>query len=156
MALISEDEGNMIERLWNQGYSARQIMNMLGGTRTRNSIIGFMHRRGGYKKYREPSKLGAALPKAPPAPVAVAATPYKKRRVLDPTRRPPLLLACEDLGRNQCRYPVERDAERGHLVCGHTTAEASSWCGYHHKRCYTPIERTAPRTRAILVEQAGM
>lgn len=157
----SEEEAKETEKLWREGYSASQIASILGNGRTRNSVIGFVHRNFEYpprKNPRAPTRINVGRqPKQFRGPAAAATKRVEPAPIPSTAGLPPLLLPIEDVKPGQCRYACN-DARswQQHLFCGHPVAGESPYCAEHHKLCYVPaIERTR-RKRANVLYMAGL
>ena len=157
----SEEEAKETWKLWREGYSASQIASILKNGRTRNSVIGYVHRNFEYpsrKKANGPSTIKAARqPKQFRRPAAAATKRAEPAPVPSTAGLPPLLLPLEDMKHGQCRYACN-DARswQQHLFCGHPVAGESPYCAEHHRICYVPsIERTR-RKRANILYLAGL
>jgi hypothetical protein len=148
-----DDEITLIKRLWNdEGLSAgdcvQALWNELRSSRSRNAVIGVIHRKKAefvqrgrvsiipaqrrkvtvvheHKRRLAPVRqASAALP--PPKPV--------DRNVYDAgSKRLPL----EELGWQDCRFPVN-DAAPGetHLFCGRPQRADAKYCPHHCERAY--------------------
>ena len=157
----SEDEARETEKLWREGYSASQIASILGNGRTRNSVIGYVHRNFEYpsrKKAKGPSTMKAARqPKQFRRPAAAATKRVEPAPIPSTAGLPPLLLPLEDVKQGQCRYACN-DARswQQHLFCGHPVAGESPYCAEHHRICYVPAIKKSIRKRANVLYLAGL
>jgi len=157
----SEDEARETEKLWRDGYSASQIASILGNGRTRNSVIGFVHRNFEYpprKNPRAPTSINVGRqPKRFRRPAAAATKHVERAAVPSTAGLPPLLLPLEDVKQGQCRYACN-DARswQQHLFCGHPVAGESPYCAEHHRICYVPAIKKSIRKRADILFQAGL
>ena len=98
-----EEKISTLTFLWNEGHSANEIGKRMGVSK--NSVIGQAHRRG--------------LPKRN-SPLYTSKKPI-----------PEVLPTLEDLGSDQCRYPLGEPKERAEYFCGKPTG-GGSWCPEHH------------------------
>ncbi len=60
-----------------------------------------------------------------------------------PVDLPPLRLSLEDLTESMCRYIVTEDSP--FLYCAHEKRPGSSYCGFHHARCFTRASEYMPK-----------
>jgi len=125
-----------------KGYKASEIAMELKG-RTRNSVIGLLHRRkivmGVYKRIPAPAKPRTRAPSAP-RPISVQASPTPRDYDLDKM----FVEAKKDVSygkidlidshRTQCKW-IEGE---GRMICGEPTVKGSSWCKEHYRRAFTP------------------
>lgn len=160
-APYSEDEARETEKLWREGYSASQIASLLKNGRTRNSVIGYVHRNFEYpsrKKANGPSTMKAPRePKQSRRPAAAATKRAEPAPAHSTAGLPPLLLPLEDVKQGQCRYACnEARSWQQHLFCGHPVAGASPYCAEHHRICYVPAIKKSIRKRADILFQAGL
>jgi GcrA cell cycle regulator len=112
--------------LRSEGHSGAQIAKLMGDGVTKNSIIGKLNR------LKAPTVSYVPLspmpkPKSKPLPSFVQEPPAKTHTLL------------ENLGPNQCRYPINKD--HPFIFCGARKEEASSYCVYHQGIVYKPSER---------------
>lgn len=148
----TQDERNAIAAMLRDNRSAAQIGKAMG--RTRNAIIGLVGRdpdlkriglRGNKNKPPVPGggrRRSAVRRKRPsfgvPGPAAVRTAP--KLPAVPPTPPESLNIPLTEIGAHQCRFAVN-DAAPGetHLFCG--AASDGSWCVYHRRIVYLPMEK---------------
>jgi hypothetical protein len=144
----TEEELDLVRRLSAQGYNSTQIALQLKG-RTRNSVIGLMHR----NNIPLPKRVAAPkAPKAPPKPKPITKMlPSIKIKTKIETK--PLIERKEERDeRNvrlfdaryyQCRYIVHKpdDMPYDTMCCGKSTFNNSSWCKEHYAIVFVPKER---------------
>jgi hypothetical protein len=141
------DELEIVRKLAAEGKSASEIGHQVG--RTRNSVIGVMHR----NKVKSLAKSGAKATKEnspnPPRPRRgehlrrVFLTGPKQERVkheISPPPPPSKEHYVPFLKRQnyQCKVIVEKRGEQ-HICCG-TPATRNGWCDYHASIVYRPFD----------------
>ena len=136
MGLCSWDPASeeLLRQLLAQGLNTREIGDQL--RRSRNAIVGKAHRLRllRLKRHRPVGieangkrKTFAALPDAKLGYSNTPAPGYPGKPLLE-------------LRDGECRYPFDNGDTR--LFCAAPVAQASSWCEFHYRICYTP-EATA-------------
>lgn len=154
-------------KLWLEGRSAteirRQIARDLKVAKSRNAVIGKLHRLGYTDKARAGGSSHGVVERIAKKRQAAkkAAIAFVPNKVLRPTKREVLraelaLIACmppltpgaklTDVG--GCHY-INGDPKIDATVCGRATA-GGSWCVSHRKLVYQKAE---PRARVVTVEQ---
>lgn len=134
--LFWEDkEVKVLLKMWKQ-YSASQIGTVLG--RTRNSVIGKIHRLVGNRTIRTRSKKVYILPRNPPRqPI--------KAKIMDepippppppPEPKPPAPIngtACTiyELNDGRCKWPLGATYEVATMFCGDHAEENRPYCHHH-------------------------
>ena len=119
-----------------EGKSAKAISEALTG-RTRNSVIGLLHRR----------KIQMSIYKSKPYPTKPPKVERKKTVTLS-TEPPPKIFTPKikddivygrvkllDADKSQCRFIEGKDLT---FVCGDPVLGGTSWCECHYKRVFTP------------------
>jgi len=144
----NEQEHEIAVSLWKSGASASKIGQELG--RTRNSVMGYIHR----LKLNMPDRILKKEPKPirPRTPkVAKPRMPsIKNVKFVGPTysSEPSHRVSLLDLGAFMCKW-VKDDRLLGHLpeYCGLPVLDGKSWCGFHHG--ITTIERTSREKQGV-------
>ena len=143
--LWTPDQDDMLAALVESGASARQIGATMG--KTRNSIIGRVHRLGlklkqaanskGERTPRKPRVPG--VPKSQPRkPVSVPHLAFVAAPKVDPSIPVvPRLVSLMNLQAHECRWVAEGVGENA-LFCGHDRQGTSSWCPHHRARVFVP------------------
>lgn len=131
-----------LRRMWASGLSASQIAaTKLCGDRSRNSIIGRVHRLDLEARAPRPSKA-AYQPREPRSYIAKAARPKEP----PPPPEPPRYAR----GSWGCQY-IEGDPREGAPMCGERRiskgGKDSSYCAAHHARAFTPAYRISEEDR---------
>jgi len=119
-----------------EGKTAKAISEALTG-RTRNSVIGLLHRR----------KIQMSIYKSKPYPTKPPKVERKKTVTLS-TEPPPKIFTPKikddivygrvkllDADKSQCRFIEGKDLT---FVCGDPVLVGTSWCDFHYKRVFTP------------------
>ena len=155
MTKWTEDELADLEKLWNSGRSSYEISRAL--CRSRNSIIGALHRRKLLGAARLFVPKGGRKPKPPAAPVEPP--PVSSFRL--PERCSPVspaAMAVFSHGRDQCRWPIGETGGRPFRFCGAPAPEGKPYCEAHAAKARPrhegrpgghPIKRTGVRPHAI-------
>lgn len=149
----SIEESGALERMWAEGKSASQIAKALGTKRSRNSVIGRVHRLGLNKADRssrstQPNRVTGARIKRK------AAIAFVPNSVLKPLKRETLaaelaiIRALPPLGAKLgaatgCRF-IPGDPQLDSRVCGRMRVGGSAWCVQHKRLVYTPA---APKAK---------
>jgi len=138
----TEEREQRLKELWEKGYTASQIAEMLGGGTTRNSVIGKAHRlklaaRKASKQCKSPKKRDAAsdLNKQE---VYISRKSRFKSLLLDKnfeTENPKKL---EELGDKNCRWPIGHPDEENFYFCGRNPVENFSYCKLHVLYAFQP------------------
>ena len=159
----TDGEDETLTRLYAQGLSA-SIIAARFPERSRNSVIGRIHRLGLPGRATRTRSRVVKVPTLPLKPSRLSdnpATRAKSLRALHtqmkaapelPTEPLPVLdepgagsggggVSLLDLENHMCRYPITR--ELPHAFCGARRAENSSYCR-EHKRICTSSQRVAP------------
>ena len=149
-----------LKTLWSKGFSATQIAQEIGGTRS--AILGQIHRMRQYEPElfsRRRLENGQRRPKKyKPVPRQIR----KPREIISYERPvefvpvvvelPALNLSIFDLAQNSCRYPVTEDSP--FLYCGHAQQKDSSYCAAHHRVCYAKPQQISDEERDRRAQRA--
>lgn len=130
----TEQEIKTATTMWREGSSATEIAMALGSGKSRNAVVGKMHRLG---------LTGRSQANATSGHATVRRIQSREERALPnrETASPEPLPASEgvlhlDRRFNQCAFPITA-ATADMRVCGAETQECSPYCPEHHQRCYT-------------------
>ena len=140
-----------VERLkafWADGLSASEIAGRLGEV-TRNAVIGKVHRLGlaGRKTTsRKPAPRRTSPRRNRPGRVErrLPPAPFMRPAALPPAPPPPvaaLMLPLRQLRDDQCRWPVGDPREAGFGFCGCQKAPGVPYCAHHAAIAYNPAAR---------------
>lgn len=154
-----EAEDATLAKLWAEGLSARQIANALGTGRSRNAVIGRIHRKGlqgrskdqrdrpgaamRIKARRKASMRFKARRKAALRIARITAEPFTPTEELGPLGDGVSILALTDL---TCRYPIGDPQEAGFTFCGRTRDRDCPYCIGHARIAYAPITKRQKRS----------
>ena len=146
----SRDREVLLRMLHAEGLSSTQIRDRMGAP-TRNTIIGKLFRLGlpGKRKSEEThrqsninkkriSKFNFARQKAPPSKARDGAGFVNSPPSQASPALPSLDVMLLDLQIDQCRFPQGDRAP--FKFCGQPTKGDSSWCGFHQRIVFLPIQ----------------
>lgn len=132
-----------LKRDWADGLSASQI-----GTRlsiplhplTRNAVLGKIHRLGLATRVSNPK-----IERTPRVPRIQKPPKLKATEIIEiPADISPCAVSIEDIGMEQCRYPLGDPQLPGFMFCGAGKMESSPYCTRHHRLTHTKSERRGP------------
>lgn len=143
----TDQSENVLRAMMNEGRSGSEIAasltRMFGSRVSRNAVIGKAHRLEIIKK-RTPSKpVTKARPSKPvrkrkAAKPAVAPKPRpspKPRRVpLELHPKTMLKVSILDVGKDQCRFPIDEERDGFALFCGNAASHGRPYCDHHEGR----------------------
>lgn len=169
MATWTQTFDECLARLWRDGQSASLIAERLagiGGTFTRNAVIGRIHRLGlGRHQTKFQHKCGAVAHRkirttraaeaaksvqhvkagyAKIVPPKFPVEPLPSPNEYDNARRAGGLVHLIDLERHHCRWAIGYDDRLGHGFCGCITAPGLPYCEHHAQRAVAPASVTKP------------
>ena len=131
----SEEQDATLIKLWEEGKSASTIAAAIGGTITRNSVIGRAHRlrqKGINLKEHERPK-GSRIPSRRPRERII-------KLVYSRPKPKPLADTLEGSvpfdERTGCKWPVTQEGP--HRFCNRTPGDGSPYCEGHAVRAYLP------------------
>ena len=148
-----EAEDSALAKHWAEGLSASQIAKKLGTGRSRNAIIGRIHRRGlpgrktpiGSETIRrlQTIRRRAAILKAVPKikaekvpPLATDLNRIKELAPIDPA------LSVLGLTNFTCRFPIGDPTDPAFTFCGRTCNNVENpYCVQHQKLAYVPVKK---------------
>lgn len=150
----ADDEIEALKALWSEGHSASQIVRRLETQRSRNAIIGKVHRLGLSK--RETIRRTRAKPRCVVLRKRVEKPVTPLRKILADIAVEPLPLITDDIPLGQrktldaledqhCKWPVGDPKHADFHYCGGTRADGLPYCEGHAKRAYRALDVT-PRT----------
>ena len=138
----TKEREQRLRKLWEKGYTASQIAEMLGENTTRNAVIGKAHRLK--LAARAASKQSKSLKKQDAASGLNKREGYISRKsrfkslLLDKnfeTENPKKL---EELGDKNCRWPIGHPDEENFYFCGRSPVESFSYCKLHVLYAFQP------------------
>jgi GcrA cell cycle regulator len=139
-----------VSALWKSGLTASLIADELG--RTRNSVIGKLHRMGLSNSDRPQEIRVRKKPVYRPRPkkprAAFTPAPEDKSLIANPDRLHPFDAAIPKKQRRQtweltdktCRFPVGIPGATSFFHCGASPLSGYKYCVDHVERCYTPVQ----------------
>jgi len=138
----TEEREQKLRKLWEEGYTASQIAEMLGGDTTRNSVIGKAHRlklaaRKVSKQSKSPKKKNEVSDLNKQEGYISRRSRFKSL-LLDKnfeTENPKKL---EELGDKNCRWPIGHPDEENFYFCGRSPVESFSYCKLHVLYAFQP------------------
>jgi hypothetical protein len=164
----SDDEVESLRAGFAKGESAAVMCRLRFPDRTRNSVIGKLHRMGLVRgerspRVRLPSHLWERKPKPEPKPAPIREVPpilamvpqlrqlSEKMKAEEAAKAPPGLDLLS-LGKKQCRWPLSADnvPPDQHRFCGQMRRSGSSYCEEHHATATVPKGRA---TRVFVIEK---
>ena len=140
----ADDQAAALQTMAGEGYTGGQIANAIaerfGVRRTRNAVIGKLHRLGLALAGPQPERLGksGSKPKAdsePKPPVPVKQKPSVPRPAAVPAL-PRKTVTFRGLAPRRCRYPY---GDRWPFkFCACKAVEGTSWCAAHRQVVFKP------------------
>lgn len=158
----SDADIDLMRRLWGEGSSATIIVAALEKKRSRNAVLGKIHRmglsgRGSSERMIDKTKAAATRKAAEDRKkearrAELAAREVKRAAIVVPL---PNAIICQpvtlfDLDDCQCHFPLDaRAGEYGlTLYCGSLAKANSPYCAGHHRIVYEPIQQPEAKRRA--------
>jgi GcrA cell cycle regulator len=162
MTTWTDDRVEKLMALWKDGHSANQIVSILGGGLTRNSVLGKIHRienKMGIPHRNEgkasapgpakPRRQRPSMPKAEAAPKPKGLA-KKTATLLPSVPAPPLptdRVYVWELGSKECKWPIGDPGTAEFTFCAHPQREGSVYCDYHTRMAYEPQRTKASREK---------
>lgn len=162
----SDEKIAALRVLYDEGVTRAAMVQKLGGAFSRNAICGKLHRLGLTK-----SPLKASAPPAPAKPrpkktvsdISLAAlNPKERGRPFNPKSMAPLVKIAEpvpftngaritimELTRDTCRWPIGDPGTEDFCFCGHAPRFNSSYCEYHARAAYQPVQDAKRRIHDV-------
>ncbi len=138
----TEEREQKLRELWEKGYTASQIAEMLGGDTTRNAVIGKAHRLK--LAARAASKQSKSLKKQD----SVGGLNKQEGYISRKSRFKSLLLdknfevenpkKLEELSDKNCRWPIGHPDEKNFYFCGRNHIKCFSYCKLHVLYAFQP------------------
>ena len=135
----TEEREQKLRKLWEKGYTASQIAEMLGST-TRNAVIGKAHR------LKLAARAASKQSKSPKKQVTTTGLNKQEGYISRKSRFKSLLLnssfesenpkKLEELGDNHCRFPLGHPDQEDFYFCGRTPVKGFSYCQLHTLYCF--------------------
>ena len=138
----TEEREQRLKRLWEKGYTASQIAEMLGGGTTRNAVIGKAHRlklaaRATSKQYKSPKTQDTASNLNKQEGYISRRSRFKSL-LLDKNFEAENPKKLEELGDKNCRWPIGHPDEENFYFCGRSPVESFSYCKLHVLYAFQP------------------
>ncbi len=138
----TEEREQKLKMLWEKGYTASQIAEMLGGGTTRNAVIGKAHR------LKLAARATSKQSKNPKKQVTASDLKKEERYISRKSRFKSLLLdknfeaenpkKLEELSDKNCRWPMGHPDEENFYFCGRNPVEGFSYCKLHILYAFQP------------------
>lgn len=127
----TEERVARLRELWEEGLSARQIAEGLGGI-TRNAVIGKANRMGLSK------------------PTKSSMTRKQNRQEVKPVLAPPVTGGATilQLSSNSCRWPLGDPGDENFRYCGAPASQSAPYCEYHARLAYQPASSRDSKKRS--------
>ncbi|MBO6481675.1 MAG: hypothetical protein HVK35_03100 [Pelagibacteraceae bacterium] len=138
----TEEREQKLRELWEKGYTASQIAEMLGGDTTRNAVIGKAHRLK--LAARAASKQSKSLKKQDSVGGLNKQEGYISRKsrfkslLLDKNFEAENPKKLEELSDKNCRWPMGHPDEENFYFCGRNPVEGFSYCKLHVLYAFQP------------------
>ena len=138
----TEEREQRLRKLWEKGYTASQIAEMLGEGTTRNAVIGKAHRlklaaRAASKQSKSPKKQDAASNLNKQEGYISRKSRFKSL-LLDKNFEAENPKKLEELGDKNCRWPIGHPDEENFYFCGRSPVESFSYCKLHVLYAFQP------------------
>jgi GcrA cell cycle regulator len=137
-----EAEDAALAKMWAEGLNAAQIARALGTGRSRNAVVGRLHRRG-LSRRADPNRRLRSLPRPPSIP-RIKAEPYSP--AAEPISPLGAGVSLMELGDLTCRYPLGDPQEPSFTFCGRTRDRDCPYCIGHARIAYTPVTKRQKRS----------
>jgi len=138
----TEEREKRLRELWEKGYTASQIAEMLGGGSTRNAVIGKAHR------LKLAARVVSKQSKSPKKQDAASSLNKQQGYISRKSRFKSLLLdknfevenpkKLEELSDKNCRWPIGHPDEENFYFCGRNLVEGFSYCKLHVLYAFQP------------------
>jgi GcrA cell cycle regulator len=140
----TEEREQRLKRLWEKGYTASQIAEMLGGGTTRNAVIGKAHRlqlaarATSSKQSKNPKKQAVASGLNKKEEGYISRKSRFKSLLLDKSFEAENPKKLEELSDKNCRWPIGHPDEGNFYFCGRNPVEGFSYCKLHVLYAFQP------------------
>ncbi len=138
----TEEREQKLRKLWEKGYTASQIAEMLGGSTTRNAVIGKAHR------LKLAARVVSKHSKSPKKQAATSGLNKQEGYISKKSRFKSVLLdknfevenpkKLEELSDKNCRWPMGHPDEENFYFCGRNPVEGFSYCKLHVLYAFQP------------------
>ena len=140
----TEEREQKLKKLWEKGYTASQIAEMLGEGTTRNAVIGKAHRlklaaRAASKQSKNPKKQDAARASGLNKQEGYISRKSRfKSLLLDKNFEVENPKKLEELNDKNCRWPIGHPDEENFYFCGRSPVDNFSYCKLHVLYAFQP------------------
>ena len=138
----TEEREQKLKKLWEKGYTASQIAEMLGGDTTRNAVIGKAHR------LKLAARVASKQSKSPKKQDEASNLNREERYISRKSKFKSMLLdknfevenpkKLEELSDKNCRWPIGHPDEENFYFCGRNPVEGFSYCKLHVLYAFQP------------------
>ena len=138
----TEEREQRLRKLWEKGYTASQIAEMLGGSTTRNAVIGKAHR------LKLAARATSKQPESPKKQDTFSGLNKQEGYISRKSRFKSLLLdknfeaenpkKLEELNDKNCRWPIGHPDENNFYFCGRKSLSDFSYCKLHILYAFQP------------------
>ncbi len=138
----TEEREQRLRKLWEKGYTASQIAEMLGGDTTRNAVIGKAHR------LKLAARVASKQSKSPKKQDEASNLNREERYISRKSKFKSMLLdknfevenpkKLEELSDKNCRWPIGHPDEENFYFCGRNPVEGFSYCKLHVLYAFQP------------------
>jgi len=138
----TEEREQKLKMLWEKGYTASQIAEMLGGDTTRNAVIGKAHR------LKLAARVASKQSKSPKKQDEASNLNREERYISRKSKFKSMLLdknfevenpkKLEELSDKNCRWPIGHPDEENFYFCGRNPVEGFSYCKLHVLYAFQP------------------
>ena len=139
----TEEREQKLKELWEKGYTASQIAEMLGEGTTRNAVIGKAHRlklaaRIASKQSKSPKKQDDAASGLNKQEGYISRKSRFKSLLLDKNFEVENPKKLEELSNKNCRWPIGHPDEENFYFCGRNPVDGFSYCKLHVLYAFQP------------------
>lgn len=142
----TDERVDLLKNLWQDGLSASQISQQLGGV-SRNAVIGKIHRlglsgRGAPSTPQHPTSKGPrpVRPRTPKPVRPQQPAAARQDRRMNPrfAAEGPGTATCLTLGMHMCKWPIGDPLADSFTYCGRRCNESGPYCHEHAAVAYQP------------------
>jgi GcrA cell cycle regulator len=144
----TDEEKATAKKMWDAGDSASVIARTLGRGRSRNAVVGMLHRMGCASRKTPVRRINTRPVMAKPlnprpkrvgkVAAAKAGSPRIEAAPIRDEPPPADVIRLEDLEHRHCRYPLGDPQAEGFGFCGADKVEGRPYCQPHCDVAYQP------------------